>query len=519
MAPSSKYDIRVNPVYQIDFSNNAAGKRVAGTKRRVRFTFGFSDAKAFARGLTGTECRGEEHEISIVWSLTSGKRLVLYDSKEVHFSMGGRTEQKFETSWTIAGGHIMKLIAHAAPPLFPVPGFRQFDLLLDGLSFFSMPRIYELGKNKKASSTSALMTTSENPYYAETSRSLPEQDRRTRREETTPVRSAAPVVAKDLLEGPTVVDMLDSPHSTVLTPVSHQNDEFTPVTPTALAPSFALVTNQILSAYVPATPQQPFLALANESHTHFVPAAEPRYAAATPSPYQQPPHQQYHQQQQYHQPPPQQYHQSPPQQYHQSPPQQYHQSPPQQYYQGYQGQTADAYYPTSAALVSPEQPTSPDYSNGMPTTTGLSMMEPVNLHELETRGKPQMSEVERAMHALVNLDNITETIETPAQIKAKKEMEKKNSGKVSKPLPPAKADWRVGAQATLADIREHKVPAATKTEIMRTHAFDPAAVHAGMMVPYGSTMSPQPQAYYQQQPQSGMYYQPPQQPAIMSRAY
>jgi hypothetical protein len=79
------------------------------------------------------------------WSLASGKRLITADGQEVHFSLGKRAEGKFEASWTMHGGHMIKIVAHAAPALFYSPDFRQFDLLLDGCSFFDMPKIFELG--------------------------------------------------------------------------------------------------------------------------------------------------------------------------------------------------------------------------------------------------------------------------------------------------------------------------------------------------------------------------------------
>ena len=48
--------------------------------------FGFTNQDALAAGETGTACRGEEHDITLIWSLTSGKRLVLADGQEVHYS-------------------------------------------------------------------------------------------------------------------------------------------------------------------------------------------------------------------------------------------------------------------------------------------------------------------------------------------------------------------------------------------------------------------------------------------------
>eukprot|EP00814_Leptocylindrus_danicus_P001131 CAMPEP_0116029254 /NCGR_PEP_ID=MMETSP0321-20121206/16030_1 /TAXON_ID=163516 /ORGANISM="Leptocylindrus danicus var. danicus, Strain B650" /LENGTH=525 /DNA_ID=CAMNT_0003503595 /DNA_START=21 /DNA_END=1598 /DNA_ORIENTATION=- len=141
------------PVYQIDFSAVAAGKRVASTKRRVRWRFGFANAAALEAGKTGMECRGEEHDITLVWSITSGKRLVLADGHEVHFS--NNRSSIFEFSWTMKGNHVLKVIAHASPPLSEKPGFRQYDFFINGQSFFSMPKMYRLGMKGPAESNRA----------------------------------------------------------------------------------------------------------------------------------------------------------------------------------------------------------------------------------------------------------------------------------------------------------------------------------------------------------------------------
>ena len=79
----------------------------------------------------------------MVWSITSGKRLILADGQEVHYSSsrGG----VFEHSWTMRGNHVLKVVAHASPPLSPTPGFRQYDFYVDGQTFFSFPKVYRLG--------------------------------------------------------------------------------------------------------------------------------------------------------------------------------------------------------------------------------------------------------------------------------------------------------------------------------------------------------------------------------------
>ena len=98
---------------------------------------------ALSNGEVGTACRGEEHDVTFIWSVTSGKRTILFDGHEVHYSIGRMGI--FDHSWTMKNNHVLKIIAHASPPLSPTPGFRQYDFFVDGQSFFSFPKVYRLG--------------------------------------------------------------------------------------------------------------------------------------------------------------------------------------------------------------------------------------------------------------------------------------------------------------------------------------------------------------------------------------
>lgn len=114
-----------SPVYQIDFSAVACGSRVASTKRKIRWRFGFTNLESLDAGLTGQDCRGEEHDISLTWSIASGKRVLHVDQQEVHYS--NSRSGIFEFSWTMRGNHVLKVVAHASPPLASTPGFRQYE--------------------------------------------------------------------------------------------------------------------------------------------------------------------------------------------------------------------------------------------------------------------------------------------------------------------------------------------------------------------------------------------------------
>ena len=138
-------------LYQVDCTKAFSGKTVSTTKRRIRWRFGYANSAAIADGATSVECRGSEHEITLVWSITSGKKLIIHDSKEVHYSQGRRAEGKFQFCWK-SRNHVFTVIAHAAPPLGKARAhWKQYDLLIDGCSFDNLPRIFQLGLNMNRS--------------------------------------------------------------------------------------------------------------------------------------------------------------------------------------------------------------------------------------------------------------------------------------------------------------------------------------------------------------------------------
>lgn len=142
-----RYDLSVNPPYQINYRAKRAGKRISATKRRVTFQFGFSSPSAIASGREGLQCRGEEHEVVLVWSHVTGKRQLFMDGREIHMSKAARGNTRFEYSWGIQGGHVMRIVANGTPPNGRERAMnqRQFDMELDGMSFFEFCKIFELG--------------------------------------------------------------------------------------------------------------------------------------------------------------------------------------------------------------------------------------------------------------------------------------------------------------------------------------------------------------------------------------
>jgi len=168
-------------------------------------------------------------------------------------------------------------------------------------------------------------------------------------------------------------------------------------------PSFALLTNQIMSAYTTSPlacmqPAVPALALANESHKHY----------AGQIPLQQVTSYGYPQQQS-------------------------------TYYNQQCSSTKELYMLGS---ISDPRPISVAVMPKAPhVSTNKQTMEPLSLHELVAQDDPTKSDINRSLHLLVNLTNITENLESPESHKNKQKRLQVNQTK-SKPLPPNKPQWQ-----------------------------------------------------------------------------
>ncbi|GKY90984.1 hypothetical protein MPSEU_000071200 [Mayamaea pseudoterrestris] len=448
---SPKYDFRINPVYHIDVQNLPTGKLLAATKRKVQFKFGFSNKTAIAQGLCGVDARGEEHEVTLVWSLVSGKRYVHADGQEVHYSRGNRSETSFDCTWTMNGGHIIKVMAHAFPPVNRGSGIHQFDLQLDGCSIYKMPKIYELGTDRAtrlvggptlANHAFALPPSSDvshDPRVPESRQMSNNNDAApsaTDKQDATMTPAAPTAVAVDLLDAP--VDLMGQDL------ISDGIFDITSV------PKYTQLTLEPLNNYqTGSSPTFPILSLANESHTYRAPQHPADYQNQT--------------------------------NVRSANSQNYQSVYPQQ-----SSQQTTMYYaqPPSTMVISPDH--SPLFPSQQPQT--MLTMAPLSLSDLEKEMNCDQSpktELERALESLVNVDDITETMQTPEQ--AKKTRLKHQGAMVrSKPCP-ARTGY-LGSCATLADIQTRVGPKPRPTkEVMRTHAFHPAAAHAGTMVMHDSS--------------------------------
>jgi hypothetical protein len=138
--------------YQVDFTLKNASKTFGFSKKRISFKFGVASEQAMAQGLTGAHCRGSEHEIIFVWSLNNGKRQILADGKDVHFSESGQngwtTDQVFQHHFQLQVPNLdTALRCHliTQPANRDMPNIRPFDLRVNGISYFQMSKIFQLG--------------------------------------------------------------------------------------------------------------------------------------------------------------------------------------------------------------------------------------------------------------------------------------------------------------------------------------------------------------------------------------
>ena len=175
--------------YQIDFQVDNKGRHLDSTKRKIVWKFGFAHPPTVFPHLydkdenymgenapdecaphrKGAECRGREHEIILVWSILTNKAHIYVNSKEI-FRMDSPYEDyinlnpftgSFRRGFNLPnakynGNHRVDIRCYARTPIGAKDmivddaggKFRQYELTIDGLSFFSMPKLYELGTNK-----------------------------------------------------------------------------------------------------------------------------------------------------------------------------------------------------------------------------------------------------------------------------------------------------------------------------------------------------------------------------------
>lgn len=113
------------------------------TKNCIIRRFGFPNQESLDAGKAGIECRGEEHDVSLLWSVTSGKIMLMSNGQQI--CTGLKKGRIVEYTWQNKNGNTLKIVAHSTMPMSNRPGVRQYDLFIDGKSFFTLPKVYEIG--------------------------------------------------------------------------------------------------------------------------------------------------------------------------------------------------------------------------------------------------------------------------------------------------------------------------------------------------------------------------------------
>jgi len=128
-------------VYQVSITAFDCGRNIPKSKRCIRWRFGFPDKEA-----NGTHCRGEEHEVTLIWSITSGKRVIKVDGDQIHSSQGKRSEKlKYSWKWEDID---LEIVAYAAPPIRAREGFCLNDLIINGKRFHCLGAICDIGSEE-----------------------------------------------------------------------------------------------------------------------------------------------------------------------------------------------------------------------------------------------------------------------------------------------------------------------------------------------------------------------------------
>jgi hypothetical protein len=130
--------------YQVSFTAFDCGRNIPRTKRCIKWRFGFP-----VEDPEDGFCRGIEHEVMLIWSITSGKRVVKFDGDQIHCSRVKRSEKmNYSWKWNEID---LELTAYAAPPIRARDGFCLNDLKVNGKSFQSLGPICDIpnkGKEK-----------------------------------------------------------------------------------------------------------------------------------------------------------------------------------------------------------------------------------------------------------------------------------------------------------------------------------------------------------------------------------
>lgn len=69
--------------------------------------------------------------------------MIVSNGQQLHVSMS--KSKSLQHTWYDKNGTSLRLIAHSTQPMSNVSGVRQYELLINGKSFFNLPKVYEIG--------------------------------------------------------------------------------------------------------------------------------------------------------------------------------------------------------------------------------------------------------------------------------------------------------------------------------------------------------------------------------------
>lgn len=231
--------------------------------------------------------------------LAHNSQSLLSTLQPIHASKAARGNTKFQFTWNI-GSHVLKIVANGTPPMGDNPHQRQFDLQLDGISFFRFFRIYQLGRmqvkglpakeplareKQEANNNYSREPSKEYSYrgvgYAAADDNEYDEEEDTR-DDVPPALNVETTKMLDLFDTPSV---MTSPTMSLTSSIS-SFDEFSPVHPTSSGkPSFD--SSLIMSAYNNNVPQLPYQdesrSDANANSRALVPVSEDQVDVITKS--------------------------------------------------------------------------------------------------------------------------------------------------------------------------------------------------------------------------------------------
>jgi len=459
------------------------------------------------------------------------------DGKEVHYSTNRASVLEF--NWQVKGNHVIKLTCHAAPPMSAQPGFRQYDLSIDGQSFFTMPKVFQLGVKGAVSSSMPGAYRTDYPSTKSPHQNLGADAPATREQEEADLRRAIEASIDESRQHlGEASNGYSRPHAASAS-ANNQADLLgfsAPATQSAAPPSsdsrsvasyYSAPTTYGQAAPTYAAPAPPSTAsgaivpaVAPPGYYQAPPAAAtsaPAYSNPTPPAYANPPNMPAYTSP----PPPQHGYASPP------PvppaPAPTPSGPGADVFGLHSAPVADPFAPkpvtqtdlNNAILASYQSPPStpaapqtplangaPPPQNGasQPASTNGGVTLSMNQLTLTSEEQKPKSEFEKALSNLVNIDHIDEPAEGEVKLTMmkKEEAKKKVTNGKSVPKPPV-GNGMVGSNAPLSQIRKDFQPQQNKTSegIMNAPppgVFSPGAAQAGALVVHGQGPPPLQQA-------------------------